>query len=37
MRKLFIIIALLSATVSIQAQRFEDYFDDRTLRLGNHI
>ena len=33
MRKLFIIIALLSATVSIQAQRFEDYFEDRTLRL----
>ena len=33
MRNLFIIIALLSATVSIQAQRFEDYFEDRTLRL----
>ena len=33
MRNLFIIIALLSGTVSIQAQPFEDYFEDRTLRL----
>ena len=33
MRKSFIITLLSLTTVSIQAQRFEDYFEDRTLRL----
>ena len=33
MRKLFIISILLSLSTQIQAQRFEDYFEDRTLRL----
>ena len=33
MRKSFIIILLSSIALSIQAQRFEDYFEDRTLRL----
>lgn len=33
MRKLFIISALLVSCVSAQAQRFEDYFEDKTLRL----
>lgn len=33
MRKLFIISLLSILTFSIQAQRFDDYFEDRTLRL----
>lgn len=33
MRKLFIFSLLSTVTLSIQAQRFEDYFEDRTLRL----
>ena len=33
MRKSFIIILLSSIALSVQAQRFEDYFEDRTLRL----
>ena len=33
MRKLFIFSLLSTAIISIQAQRFEDYFEDRTLRL----
>lgn len=33
MRKLFIISLLSAVTLPIQAQRFEDYFEDRTLRL----
>jgi len=33
MRKLFIVSLLSTAILSIQAQRFEDYFEDRTLRL----
>jgi len=33
MRKLLIISALLVFCVSAQAQRFEDYFEDKTLRL----
>ena len=33
MRKLFIFSLLSTAILSIQAQRFEDYFEDRTLRL----
>lgn len=33
MRKIFIISALLVSCVSAQAQRFEDYFEDKTLRL----
>ena len=33
MRKLFIVSLLSTVTLSIQAQRFEDYFEDRTLRL----
>ena len=33
MRKLFIISALLVSFISAQAQRFEDYFEDKTLRL----
>lgn len=33
MRKLFIISALLVSYISAQAQRFEDYFEDKTLRL----
>ena len=42
MRKPLIIIALLTFNICIQAQRFEDYFDDRTLRLdytfaGDHL
>ena len=42
MRKPLIIIILLTFNICIQAQRFEDDFDDRTLRLdytfaGDHI
>jgi hypothetical protein len=42
MRKPLIIIVLLTFNICIQAQRFEDYFDDRTLRLdytfaGDHL
>ena len=33
MRKLVIFSLLSTAILSIQAQRFEDYFEDRTLRL----
>lgn len=33
MRKLFIVSLLSAVTLPIQAQRFEDYFEDRTLRL----
>ena len=33
MRKLFIISALLVSCFGAQAQRFEDYFEDKTLRL----
>ena len=33
MSKFFIIILLSSIAISVQAQRFEDYFEDRTLRL----
>jgi len=33
MRKIFIISALLVSFISAQAQRFEDYFEDKTLRL----
>ena len=33
MRKLFIISALLLLSVSAQAQNFDDYFEDKTLRL----
>lgn len=33
MRKIFIISALLVFFISAQAQRFEDYFEDKTLRL----
>ena len=33
MRNLFIFSLLSTAILSIQAQRFEDYFEDRTLRL----
>lgn len=33
MRKLFIISALLLSSFSAQAQNFEDYFEDKTLRL----
>ena len=33
MRKLFIFSLLSTVILSIQAQRFEDYFEDRTLRL----
>ena len=33
MRKLFIVSLLSTVILSIQAQRFEDYFEDRTLRL----
>ena len=33
MKKSFIIIALLSISISLQAQRFEDYFEDKALRL----
>jgi hypothetical protein len=33
MKKLFVIVLLLMTVVSVQAQRFEDYFEDRTLRL----
>jgi hypothetical protein len=35
MKKLFVIVIvlLLMTVVSVQAQRFEDYFEDRTLRL----
>ena len=33
MRKLFIISALLSSSFSAQAQNFDDYFEDKTLRL----
>ena len=33
MRKLFVISALLVSYISAQAQRFEDYFEDKTLRL----
>ena len=33
MNKLFIVSALLLQVISISAQRFEDYFEDRTLRL----
>ena len=33
MRKLFIFIGLLTSTLFIYAQRFEDDFEDRTLRL----
>lgn len=33
MRKIFIISALLVSCISAQAQRFEDYFEDKTLRL----
>jgi len=33
MRKLFIISALLVSYISAQAQRFEDYFEDKSLRL----
>lgn len=33
MRKIFIISALLVSCISAQAQRFEDYFVDKTLRL----
>ena len=34
MRKLVIFSLLSTAILSIQAQRFEDYFEDRTLRLA---
>ena len=33
MKKLLIITALLSSSLFVSAQRFEDYFEDRTLRL----
>ena len=33
MKKLLIISLLSSTTIFIQAQSFEDYFEDRTLRL----
>ncbi|MBP5713872.1 MAG: peptidase M64 [Prevotella sp.] len=33
MKKLLIITVLLISIINISAQRFEDYFDDRTLRL----
>ena len=33
MKKLLIISLLSSIVISVQAQRFEDYFEDRTLRL----
>ena len=33
MKKVFIISLLLTATISTFAQRFDDYFEDRTLRL----
>ena len=33
MRKLFIISALLLSSFSAQAQNFDDYFEDKTLRL----
>lgn len=33
MKKLLIISLLSLITISVQAQRFEDYFEDRTLRL----
>ena len=33
MRKIFFISALLVSFISAQAQRFEDYFEDKTLRL----
>jgi hypothetical protein len=33
MKKILIFSALLFATVSAQAQKFEDYFEDKTLRL----
>ena len=33
MKKLLIISLLSSIEISVQAQRFEDYFEDRTLRL----
>ena len=33
MRKVFIIIVLLLFVLSVKAQRFEDFFEDRTLRL----
>ena len=33
MNKLFIVSALLLQVISISAQRFEDYFEDRTLQL----
>lgn len=33
MRNIFIISALLVSCISAQAQRFEDYFEDKTLRL----
>ena len=41
MRKIFIISALFTFVINSNAQRFEDYFEDRTLRLdytfsGNH-
>ena len=34
MKKLLIITALLSSSLFVSAQRFEDYFEDRTLRLN---
>ena len=33
MKKIFIISALLIASIGADAQRFDDYFEDRTLRL----
>ena len=33
MKKLFIISTLLLLTLYSNAQKFEDYFEDRTLRL----
>ena len=33
MKKLLIITALLSSSLFASAQKFEDYFEDRTLRL----
>ena len=41
MKKILIFSVLLASTIHVNAQRFDDYFEDRTLRLdytfaGNH-
>ena len=33
MKKTIVIVLLLMTVASVQAQRFEEYFEDRTLRL----